>query len=165
MDIDVTIEIPRGTRNKYEMDLRTGRIHLDRTLFTAAQYPADYGFIEGTRGEDGTALDALVLVQEPTFPGCLVLSRPIGLFHMRDEQGPTPKVVCVPSADHRLAQVRDITDLDRFLRLEIQHFFAIYKAVEPGKSVAIEGEPWAGRAEAETEVERAVRRAAGATPG
>nr|WP_296064365.1 inorganic diphosphatase [uncultured Actinoplanes sp.] len=159
MEFDVTVEIPRGTRNKYEVDPRTGRIHLDRTLFTATQYPADYGYIEGTCGTGGTALDALVLVQEPTFPGCLVLSRAIGLFHMRDEQGPTPKVLCVPAADHRLAHLRDIDDLDRFLRLEIQHFFEVYKAVEPGKSVAIESEPWAGRAAAEAEIERALHRA------
>jgi len=88
-----------------------------------------------------------------------VLSRAIGLFHMRDEQGPTPKVLCVPAADHRLAHLRDIDDLDRYLRLEIQHFFEVYKAVEPGKSVTIDSEPWAGRAEAEAEIERALQRA------
>jgi inorganic pyrophosphatase len=159
MDFDVLVEIPRGTRNKYEVDLQTGRIHLDRTLFTATQYPADYGYIEGTCGADGTALDALVLVQEPTFPGCLVRSRAIGLFHMRDEQGPTPKVVCIPAGDQRLDHLQDITDLDRYLRLEIQHFFEVYKAVEPGKSVEIHDQPWAGRQEAEAEIERAVKRA------
>jgi inorganic pyrophosphatase len=161
MDFDVTVEIPKGTRNKYEVDLVTGRIHLDRTLFTATKYPADYGYIEGTRGADGTALDALVLVQEPTFPGCLVFSRAIGVFHMRDEQGPTPKVLCVPATDHRLAHLRDIGDLDHFVQLEIQHFFHIYKAVEPGKSVVIDEKPWAGRAEAEAEIERALERARG----
>ena len=159
MDFDVTVEIPRGTRNKYEMDLRTGRIHLDRTLFTATKYPADYGYVEGTCGTQGTALDALVLVQEPTFPGCLVLSRALGMFHMHDEQGPTPKVLCVPAHDHRLARLQDIDDLDRYLRLEIRHFFEVYKAVEPGKSVAIDDDPWAGRAEAEAEIERSVERA------
>ncbi|GIF23101.1 inorganic pyrophosphatase [Actinoplanes tereljensis] len=159
MEFDVLVEIPKGTRNKYEVDPRTGRIHLDRTLFTATQYPADYGYIEGTRGTGGTALDALVLVREPTFPGCLVLSRPIGLFRMRDEIGPTPKVLTVPTADPRLAHLQDITDLDRFLLLEIQHFFEIYKAVEPGKSVQIDEEPWSGRVEAEAEIERAVERA------
>jgi inorganic pyrophosphatase len=159
MDFDVVVEIPKGTRNKYEMDLTTGRLHLDRTLFTATQYPADYGYIEDTCGPDGTALDTLVLVQEPTFPGCLVLSRPIGLFRMRDEQGPTPKVLSVPTADHRLTHLRDVSDLDRFLLLEIQHFFAIYKAVEPGKSVNIDDDPWGGRAEAEAEINRAAERA------
>ncbi|GIM97062.1 inorganic diphosphatase [Paractinoplanes toevensis] len=159
MEFDVLVEIPKGTRNKYEVDPGTGRIHLDRTLFTATQYPADYGYIEGTCGTGGTALDALVLVREPTFPGCLVLSRAIGLFRMRDEIGPTPKVLTVPTADPRLAYLQDITDLDRFLLLEIQHFFEIYKAVEPGKTVQIDEEPWSGRAEAEAEIERAVERA------
>ncbi|MEV4703349.1 inorganic diphosphatase [Actinoplanes sp. NPDC049316] len=159
MDFDVTVEIPRGTRNKYEIDMRTHRIHLDRTLFTATQYPADYGFIEDTLVGDGTALDALVLVQEPTFPGCVILSRAIGMFTMRDEQGATPKVLCVPAADHRLAHLRDLGDLDRFLLLEIKHFFEVYKAVEPGKVVHIADDPWVGRAEAEAEISRGQERA------
>ena len=82
MEFDVTIEIPKGQRNKYEVDHKTGRIRLDRTLFTATQYPADYGFIEGTLGQDGDPLDALVLIQEPTFPGCVVRARPIGVLDM-----------------------------------------------------------------------------------
>src|SRR4051794_24273551 len=117
MDFDVTIEIPKGTRNKYEMDLTTGRLRLDRTLFTATQYPADYGFIEDSLGEDTDPLDALVLVQEPTFPGCLIRCRAIGMIRMRDEKGPDPKVLCVPTADPRLAYLGDITDLDRFYKL------------------------------------------------
>jgi inorganic pyrophosphatase len=159
MDFDVTVEIPGGTRNKYEIDLRTHRLHLDRTLFTSTQYPCDYGFIEDTLGEGGTALDAMVLVQQPTFPGCVVLSRAIGLFRMRDEEGPTPKVLCVPAGDHRLAHLKDITDLDRFLQLEIRHFFEVYKAVEPGKAVMIDEQAWAGRAVAEAEIERGFERA------
>ena len=152
MEFDVTIEIPKGTRNKYVFDHRTGRLRLDRTLFTATQYPADYGFIDGTWTVQKDALDALVLVREPTFPGCLIRCRPIGMFRMSDEHGPTPKVLCVPTADVRLAELRDIADLDPFLRLEIQHFFEIYKAIEPGKSVDVGGERWAGRADAEAEV-------------
>ena len=97
MDFDVTIEIPKGGRNKYEVDHHSGRIRLDRTLFTATQYPADYGFIEDTLGEDGDPLDALVLVQEPTFPGCLIRSRAIGMFRMKDEKGGDDKVLCVPA--------------------------------------------------------------------
>jgi inorganic pyrophosphatase len=159
MDFDVTVEIPKGTRNKYEMDLKTRQIHLDRTLFTATQYPADYGFIEDTLAHGGTALDAMVFVQEPTFPGCLVRSRAIGMFCMRDEQGPTPKVLCVPATDPRLTYLRDLGDLDGFLKLEIKHFFEVYKAVEPGKSVIIDKEPWAGRAQAEAEIERGFERA------
>ena len=87
MNVEVTVEIPKGSRNKYEVDHVTGRIKLDRMLFTATRYPADYGFIEGTLGEDGDPLDALVLLEEPTFPGCVVRCRAIGMFHMRDEAG------------------------------------------------------------------------------
>ena len=159
MDFDVTVEIPRGTRNKYEMDLKTHRIHLDRTLFTAPQYPADYGFIEDTIAAGGKNLDAMVLVQEPTFPGCLIRSRTIGMFRMRDEEGPTPKMLCVPTADHRLANLRDIGDLDPFVQRGIRHFFEVYKAVEPGKSVMIEENAWGGREEAEAEIEQAMKRA------
>jgi inorganic pyrophosphatase len=160
MEFDVTIEIPKGTRNKYVFDRTRGRIRLDRTLFTATQYPADYGFVDGTFGPGIDALDALVLVREATFPGCLIGCRSIGLFRMSDEVGETPKVVCVPMADPRLDHLRDIADLDKFLRLEIQHFFEIYKAIEPGKRVdAGGGDRWAGRAEAEAEIRAAFTRA------
>ena len=162
MEFDVTIEIPKGTRNKYEMDMAAGRIRLDRTLFTATQYPGDYGYIEGTLGRGTGALDALVLVREPTFPGCLIRCRAIGMFRMRDEQGPTPKVLCVPAGDPRLGYLQDVADLERFLRLEIQHFFKVYKALEPGKSVDVEGDVWAGPADAEAEIRRAFARAGSA---
>jgi inorganic pyrophosphatase len=158
MEFDVTIEIPKGTRNKYVFDHASGRIRLDRTLFTATQYPADYGFIEGTWAEGADALDALVLVRAPTFPGCLIRCRPVGVFRMRDEAGFTPKVVCVPTADPRLDDLCDIADLDTFLRLEIEHFFEIYKAIEPGKSVVVGDDRWAGRTEAEAEVRSAYGR-------
>jgi inorganic pyrophosphatase len=147
---DVTVEIPKGQRNKYEMDHHSGRIRLDRTLFTATQYPADYGFIEDTLGDDGDPLDALVLVQEPTFPGCLILCRAIGMFRMRDEKGGDDKVLCVPAEDPRQAHLRDIDDLAQFDLAEIQHFFEVYKDLEPGKSV--EGATWVGRAEDEAEI-------------
>jgi inorganic pyrophosphatase len=159
MEFDVTIEIPKGTRNKYVIDRPTGRIRLDRTLFTATQYPADYGFIDGTFGADTDALDALVLVLEPTFPGCLIRCRAIGMFRMRDEHGPTPKVLCVPATDVRLKHLQEVTDLERFYRQEIRHFFEIYKAIEPGKSVDVEGDIWASRTEAEAEIGRAYDRA------
>src|SRR5690606_29272421 len=119
VDCDVTIEIPKGNRNKYEVDHETGRIRLDRTLVTATQYPADYGFIENTLCEDGDPLDALVLVQEPTFPGCLITARAIGMFRMRDEKGGDDKVICVPSDDPRQEHLRDIHHLPEFHRLEI----------------------------------------------
>ena len=157
MDFDVTIEIPQGERNKYEMDHRTGRIRLDRTLFTATQYPADYGFIEDSLGEDGDPLDALVLVQEPTFPGCLIRCRAIGMFRMRDEKGGDDKVICVPDNDPRQEHLRDIHHLSQFYKLEIQHFFEVYKALEPGKSV--ESDAWVGRAEAEQEIHNSWDRA------
>ncbi|QSB14537.1 inorganic diphosphatase [Natronosporangium hydrolyticum] len=156
MEFDVTVEIPKGNRNKYEVDHESGRIRLDRTLFTATQYPADYGFIEGTLGQDGDPLDALVLVTEPTFPGCLIKSRAIGMFRMRDEAGVDDKVLCVPAGDPRLEHLRDIHHVAEFDRLEIQHFFTVYKDTEPGKSV--EGAAWVGRAEAEEEIAASFRR-------
>ncbi len=161
LEFDVTIEIPKGTRNKYVMDLRTGRIRFDRTLFTATQYPADYGFIEQTLGEDTDPLDALVLVREPTFPGCLIRCRAIGMFRLRDEKGPDPKVVCVPAADPRLTHLTDVADLEHFFRLEIEHFFAVYRDLEPGKSVDEQAGRWAGRAAAQAEIIRSQERAAG----
>jgi inorganic pyrophosphatase len=162
MDFDVTVEIPKGNRNKYEVDHATGRIRLDRTLFTATQYPADYGFIEGTLGQDGDPLDALVLVGEPTFPGCLIRCRAIGMYRMRDEAGGDDKVLCVPADDPRMAHLRDIDHVAKFDRLEIQHFFTVYKDLEPGKSV--EGATWAGRAEAEEEIRASFRRHDEAAP-
>ena len=108
MEFDVTIEIPKGHRNKYEVDHETGRIRLDRLLFTSTRYPADYGYIEDSLGEDGDPLDALVLLEEPTFPGCLMRVRPIGMFHMRDEAGGDDKILCVPAGDPRMAHLVDL---------------------------------------------------------
>ncbi len=159
MEFDVTVEIPKGTRNKYVMDRRTGRIRLDRTLFTATQYPADYGFIEDTLGEDTDPLDALVLVREPTFPGCAIRCRAVGMFRMRDAKGPDPKVLCVPTADPRQTHLVDLADLEHFHKLEIQHFFEIYQDLEPGMSLDMEHGVWAGRIEAETEIARSQQRA------
>ena len=113
MTFDVTVEIPKGQKNKYEVDHESGRIRLDRTLFTSTAYPADYGFIEGTLGQDGDPLDALVLVSEPTFPGCLIKCRAVAMFRMTDEAGGDDKVLCVPASDHRRDHVRDISDVRR----------------------------------------------------
>ena len=158
MDFDVLVEIPKGQRNKYEVDHESGRIRLDRTLFTSTQYPADYGFIEHTLGLDGDPLDALVLlIGEPTFPGCLIKCRAIGMYRMTDEAGGDDKVLCVPASDHRRDHVRDITDVRKYLLLEIQHFFTVYKDLEPGMSVV--GATWATRAEAEAEVKASFERA------
>ena len=157
MEFDVTIEIPKGSRNKYEVDHETGRIRLDRRLFTSTSYPADYGFVENTLGEDGDPLDALVILDEPTFPGCLIRCRAIGMFRMTDEAGGDDKLLCVPAHDPRVEHLRDIHHVSEFDRLEIQHFFEVYKDLEPGKSV--EGAHWVGRAEAEAEIERSRQRA------
>jgi inorganic pyrophosphatase len=158
MNFDVVVEIPKGQRNKYEVDHATGRIRLDRTLFTSMLYPADYGFIENTLGEDGDPLDALILLEEPTFPGCLVACRPIALFKMVDEAGNDDKVLCVPAGDPRYEGLSDLADLSPFLRESIQHFFESYKTLEPGKHVTDAG--FADRAAAEAAVEAARARGA-----
>ncbi|MDR1791214.1 MAG: inorganic diphosphatase [Propionibacteriaceae bacterium] len=159
LHFDVTIEIPKGTKNKYEMDHHTGRIRLDRTLFTATQYPNDYGFIEGTLGQDGDPLDAMVLVPEATFPGALIECRAIGMFRMSDENGGDDKVLAIPVADQRQSNIKELTDLPDLTLLEIEHFFTVYKDLEPGKSV--EGAVWVGRAEAEMEIRSSWDRAKG----
>ncbi|HSZ39936.1 MAG TPA: inorganic diphosphatase [Trebonia sp.] len=156
MDVEVVIEIPKGQRNKYEVDHHSGRIRLDRMLFTSTRYPADYGFIEDTLGGDGDPLDALVLLEEPTFPGCLITARVIGMFEMIDEKGEDAKVLCVPAGDPRMEHLSDIHHVPEFERLEIQHFFEVYKDLEPGKSV--EGIKWVDRAAAEAEIERSRKR-------
>jgi inorganic pyrophosphatase len=161
VEFDVVIEIPKGQRNKYEMDHATGRIRLDRMLFTATRYPADYGFIEHTLAEDGDPLDALVLLEEPTFPGCLISCRAIGMFRMRDENGRDDKVLCVPATDPRMAHLTDIYDVAEFDRLEIQHFFEVYKALEPGKEV--EAARWVDREAAQGEIAACRRRLADGT--
>lgn len=156
MEFDVLIEIPRGQRNKYEVDHETGRIRLDRMLFTSTVYPTDYGYIENTLGEDGDPLDALVLVEEPTFPGCLIAARAIAVFQMTDEKGPDAKVICVPSSDPRYEHLQDLTDIPSHQRGMIQHFFEVYKALEPGKLV--KEVHWEDRSAAEREVEAAFAR-------
>jgi inorganic pyrophosphatase len=156
VEFDVVIEIPRGQRNKYEVDHVTGRIRLDRTLFTATHYPTDYGFIEDTLGQDGDPLDALVLVEEPTFPGCLIASRPIAMFKMTDEKGPDDKVICVPAGDPRYDRLQDLGDIPKYERAQIEHFFEVYKALEPNKRV--ESAEWVDRSAAETEIVASRRR-------
>jgi inorganic pyrophosphatase len=157
LTFDVTVEIPKGQKNKYEVDHDTGRIRLDRTLFTSTQYPADYGFIEGTLGQDGDPLDALVMITEPTFPGCLVKCRAVAMFRMKDEAGGDDKVLCVPASDHRRDHIRDRSDVRPWVLLEIEHFFEVYKDLEPGKSV--EGATWTGVEEAEEEIKASFARA------
>jgi inorganic pyrophosphatase len=148
---DVVIEIPRGSRNKYEVDHETGRVYLDRVLFTSFVYPADYGYIEKTLGLDGDPVDVLVLLEFPLFPGVGVSVRPVGVFNMRDEAGIDSKIIAVPAKDPRWSHIQDIEDVPEQTRKEIEHFFEHYKDLEPGKWVKTEG--WASAAEAETIVQ------------
>jgi inorganic pyrophosphatase len=156
LQFEVTIEIPKGSRNKYEVDHDTGRVRLDRYLYTSMAYPTDYGFIEDTLGEDGDPLDALVLLPESLFPGVLLVARPVGMFRMVDEAGGDDKVLCVPAGDHRWDHIQDIGDVPEHQLDVIRHFFSEYKALEPGKFV--KAADWVGRAEAEAEVLRSVER-------
>ena len=142
----VFVEIPGGSRNKYELDHESGTIMLDRRLFTSMSYPADYGFIEGTLGEDGDPLDALVLVGDPTFPGCRIRARAVGVFHMADEKGPDEKVICVPLKDPSFMRVHDVHDIQPEFRDEIEHFFQVYKQLEKKET---ETRGFGNRAEAE----------------
>jgi inorganic pyrophosphatase len=153
---DVVVEIPAGSRNKYVMDHARGQIRLDRMLFTATRYPHDYGYIENTLGADGEPLDALVIGIEPTFPGCRIACRAIGMFRMTDEKGEDDKILSVPANDLRYDRLRDIDDIPRFDLLEIRHFFEVYKDLEPGKSVV--GATWTGRGEAVAEISESRRR-------
>lgn len=156
MELLATIEIPQGSRNKYEVDHETGRVKLDRYLYTSMQYPADYGFIEDTLGNDGDPLDVLVLLPEPLFPGVLIDIRPIGMFQMEDEAGGDDKVLAVPAGDPRWDSYTDISDVDQFMLDSIEHFFNRYKDLEPGKFV--KGSSWAGREAAEAEINASIER-------
>ena len=153
---DVTIEIPAGSRVKYEFDHETGRLRLDRVLFTSMQYPTHYGYFENTLGEDGDPLDALVWIPGVDLvPGCVVEARPIGVFNMTDDGGGDAKLLCVPE-DKRFDHIQELSDVDEFLKGEIEHFFTRYKDLEPGKWVKAEG--WEDRAKAEAELEASIER-------
>jgi inorganic pyrophosphatase len=138
MLITMVVEIPKGSRNKYEMDHDTGQIHLDRMLFTATRYPADYGFIPKTLADDGDPLDALAMVSEPTFPGCHIAIRPIGLFVMEDQGKDDHKILGVPTGDPVWREVETLEDVPDHLLQELEHFFAIYKDLED-KKTAVRG--------------------------
>ncbi len=136
--VPVMIEIPKGSRNKYEYDKKKKVFRFDRMLFSAVHYPSDYGFIPDTLAEDGDPLDALVLVWEPTFPGCLIEARPVGLFKMWDEKGPDEKILCVPISDPLWNYIASLSDVPPHLLKEIEHFFSIYKDLEE-KKTGVEG--------------------------
>ena len=149
--VEVFVEIPKGSRNKYEWDHGTRRFTLDRMLFSAVQYPGDYGFIPRTWAEDNDPLDALVVLGEPTFPGCTIEGRVVGVFFMSDEKGPDAKIITVPHADPRWSDVRDLADLPKHMLDEIAHFFSIYKDLE-AKTVKVEG--WGDRKQARAEIDK-----------
>ena len=136
--LDVMIEIPKGSRNKYEYDKERNVIRFDRMLFSAVHYPSDYGFIPETLARDGDPLDALVLVWEPTFPGCLIECRPVGMFKMWDEKGPDEKILCVPLDDPLWNHIKKLSDVPPHLLKEIEHFFKVYKELEK-KKTGVEG--------------------------
>ncbi len=136
--VTAVIEIPSGSRNKYELDKVSGLLKLDRVLYSAVQYPGDYGFIPGTLAEDGDPLDVLVLINEPTFPGCLITVRPVGVLFMSDRGEPDEKILAVPSEDPYHQEYFDIADLPQHYLKEVQHFFGVYKDLE-GKRVEVTG--------------------------
>jgi inorganic pyrophosphatase len=126
----VLVEIPRGSRNKYELDKETGSYRLDRVLYSAVHYPGDYGFFPGTYAQDDDPLDALVMLTEPTFPGCAIAVRPIALFLMSDRDEMDEKILCVPEKDPLFAGYRDIDHVPEHFLKEVEHFFSIYKDLE-----------------------------------
>lgn len=143
---DVLIEIPRGSRNKYEYDFDMKRIRFDRMLYSSMMYPADYGFIPETLALDGDPLDVLVWFTEPTFPGCVAEVKPIGVFYMADDKGDDEKIICVPVSDPIACKMNDLSDLNVHFKKEVEHFFQVYKDLE-NKKVEVRG--WGNLADAE----------------
>jgi inorganic pyrophosphatase len=154
--VDVLVETPQGSRKKYEYDADRKAMRLDRRLFSATVYPTDYGFIPDTEGEDGEALDALVLTEEPTFPGCWVTARVIGVFWIAYDGQREAKIIAVPAGDPTWDEVEDIEELPDHLRDEISHFFDVYKDLEPGRTPEPAG--YEGRAAALNVIDEATKR-------
>jgi inorganic pyrophosphatase len=152
VEFRVLVEIPKGSKNKYELDPDTGRLRLDRVLYSAVHYPTDYGFIENTISEDGDPLDALVLIEEATFPGCLVDVRAVGAFLMSDEKGGDEKILCVALGDPTWRHVSELEDVPPHRLDEIENFFQIYKQLEKKETVTI---GWRDRSVAEELVMKA----------
>jgi len=156
MEIKIFVEIPKGSHQKYERDEETQRIELDRTIYGPVYFPFEYGLIENTISSDGDPLDAVILTNEATFPGCLVKSRIIGMLTMEDEGGIDNKIIAVPALkiNPSFAHINDVSDLTEFERNSIKEFFEIYKRMEPNKWVKVTG--FVGREEAEKEIEKAI---------
>lgn len=153
--VNVIVEIPKGSQNKFEYDKEMGIFALDRVLFSPIHYPGDYGIIPQTLAEDGDALDALVLVTYPTYPGILIPARPIGVLRMRDNGEGDDKILCVPDKDVRMTHLSDARDIQEPIRAEIAHFFEVYKQLE-GKKVQLGG--WDGVVEAKRIILEAIER-------
>ncbi len=149
--VDALVEIPRGSRNKYEVDEATGRIRLDRVLYSSVHYPTDYGFIPDTLAPDGDHLDILIITHEPTFPGCWIEAEPIGGLDMVDEKGSDFKVLAVPTGDPRFERISDLDHLEQHWLREIETFFDTYKLLERKKTEVI---GWHSREEAWEMIER-----------
>jgi inorganic pyrophosphatase len=154
----VRVEIPKGSRNKYEYDPDLDAIKLDRFLFSSMVYPTDYGYFPETCAEDGDPLDAMVCVSEPTFPGCVIEVKPIALFKMEDDKGVDDKILCVPCQDPGWNTLSTLEDISKQLRNEIEHFFSVYKDLEQ-KKVKVDG--WYSREDAIAEIREARERYSG----
>ncbi len=139
--IYVIVEIPKGSRNKYEYGKELGVIKLDRVLFSSLHYPGDYGLIPRTLYDDGDALDVLVMVNEPSFPGCIIEARPIGLFKMLDQGLADDKVLAVPASDPIFSDYQDINDIPQHFLKEVAHFFEVYKDLEGKRAKPVGWEP------------------------
>jgi len=148
----VIVEVPAGSRNKYEVNAETGRIELDRVIFAATRYPADYGYIPSTLAGDGDPLDALVLVDEPTFPGCYIRCHPIAMLQMSDQKGNDEKILMLPAFDSRTGW-KDVRDVPEPMLREIEHFFQVYKDLDQGTFSKVLG--WQGKDAAMKAIEEA----------
>ena len=151
--LEVTVEIPSGSRNKYEYDHARHRFVLDRVLYSSVHYPCDYGFLDGSLADDGDPLDVLVLISEPTFPGCVVRARPIGVLDMTDDKGHDHKILAVAHDDPRWDETLALADLPPHWLREIENFFDIYKELE-GRATEVRG--WLGVDDAWAIIRRAV---------
>lgn len=148
--VHAVIEVPKGNRNKYEYSKKAGVIKLDRVLYSAVMYPGDYGFIPRTLFEDGDPMDILVMINEPTFPGCVIEARPIGMFKMIDNNEKDYKVLAVPSTDPNFDDIHKLEDIPQHFPREVEHFFLTYKQLQ-GTSVETLG--WVGAEEAKAAIE------------
>jgi len=151
--IYVVVEIPKRSRNKYEYDEHGGFIKLDRVLYSSLHYPGDYGFIPRTIHDDGDPLDAIVITNEPTFSGCVIEARPLGIFHLIDRDIPDDKILAVPNTDPAFDHYKDLSDVSPHFLEEVTHFFSVYKDLEQAK---VHAQGWEGIEKAHQEIERGI---------